>query len=552
VRRLQDSLTPLGIAIAIGALAWQRSGRTLPGEPIWWLLAGLALIAVHAVLRWDDLAGAVGGRQLRHGGNALVLTVLVLGILGAVNFLAQRYNERLDLTENQRHSLSDQTRKVVSGMSEDVTITYFGRPEDLARGRVRLEQYEALSRRLKVVYLDPLADPVQARGYEARPPWPQIFVERGDKRERLTNDSEQDLTNALIKVFRDEQKVVCFVEGEGERDTDDRGDLGLSAAKAALETSQYAVRKLLLLREQKVPADCAVAVVAGPQNDLLPPSIDALRSFVAGGGSLLAMVEPPFEQAQPNLDGLLESWGLEAGKDVVIDVSGVGQLFGAGELTPIAIQYPYHEITKDFRVMSAFNTARRMAAAETSPEGVVTQNLVETSPQAWAETDLALTPPVEPQEGVDTMGPVSLGALATTPVTAPGADTEAADSEGQETPAADAAAADAEPGAAEAESTEAPAADPTPDPREGRVVAFGDVDFASNQFLGFQGNQDLFLNSVAWLAEDADLISIRPREPDDQRLFLTQLEQQNLTLLALLLIPGLFVVGGIATWWSRR
>ena len=78
------------------------------------------------------------------------------------------------------------------------------------------------------------------------------------------------------------------------------------------------------------------------------------------------------------------------------------------------------------------------------------------------------------------------------------------------------------------------------------------MDFAANQFLAFQGNQDLFLNSVAWLAEDADLISIRPREPDDQRLFLTQLEQQNLTLLALLVIPGLFVVGGVATWWSRR
>jgi len=552
VRRLQDYLTPVGIAIALGALGWHRSGRSLPGEPIWWVIAGVALIAVHAVLRWDDLQGAVGGRQLRHGGNAVVLTILVLGIFAGVNYLAQRYNERLDLTENQRHSLSDQTRKVVSGMSEDVTVTYFGRPEDLARGRMRLEQYEALSRRLKVVYLDPLADPVQARSYDARPPWPQIFVERGDKRERLTNDSEQDLTNALIKVFRDEQKTVCFVEGEGERDPEDRGDLGLSGAKAALEKSQYEVRKVLLLREQKVPEDCSVVVVAGPEKDLLPPAVDALRSWVAAGGSLLAMVEPPFEGVQANVDGLLAGWGLEAGDDVVIDVSGVGQLFGAGELTPIAIQYPYHEITKDFRVMSAFNTARRMAAAEKSPEGIVTQNLVETSPQAWAETDLKLTPPVEPQEGVDAMGPVSLGAVATIPVKKPGKDADASAAENEDGGEKPAAAADGDDADPEAEASPTPADDPTPDPREGRVVAFGDADFASNQFLGFQGNQDLFLNSVAWLAEDADLISIRPREPDDQRLFLTQLEQQNLALLALVLIPGLFVVGGIATWWSRR
>ena len=72
-----------------------------------------------------------------------------------------------------------------------------------------------------------------------------------------------------------------------------------------------------------------------------------------------------------------------------------------------------------------------------------------------------------------------------------------------------------------------PAASPSPSPSpdtdapekraEGRVAAFGDADFASNQLLGFEGNQDFALNTVAWLAEDPDLISIRPREPDDQR-----------------------------------
>ncbi|HZL71011.1 MAG TPA: ABC transporter, partial [Planctomycetota bacterium] len=63
---------------------------------------------------------------------------------------------------------------------------------------------------------------------------------------------------------------------------------------------------------------------------------------------------------------------------------------------------------------------------------------------------------------------------------------------------------------------------------------------------------DLFMNSVAWLAQDADLISIRPKEPDDQRLVLTRVQQQNMLVLALLLIPGVFIVMGIREWWSRR
>jgi ABC-type uncharacterized transport system involved in gliding motility auxiliary subunit len=57
---------------------------------------------------------------------------------------------------------------------------------------------------------------------------------------------------------------------------------------------------------------------------------------------------------------------------------------------------------------------------------------------------------------------------------------------------------------------------------------------------------------VAWLSEDQDLISIRPREPEDQRLTVSRQTQQNVAIVALLLLPGLFVVLGIATWWRRR
>ena len=84
------------------------------------------------------------------------------------------------------------------------------------------------------------------------------------------------------------------------------------------------------------------------------------------------------------------------------------------------------------------------------------------------------------------------------------------------------------------------------------MAVFGDSDFATNTLLSFQGNRDLFLNSVAWLAQDADLISIRPKEPDDQRLVLTRNQQQNMLVLALLLIPGTFIVMGVREWWSRR
>jgi len=525
-----DALTPLGILVVIAALAASTYDK-LPGRVEYYLAAGALLVVIHLALRWEDIARG-RGRQLRYGGNMAVVVAAVLGILGALNYLATRHDKTWDLTKGQRYSLSEQTKKILQSLKEDVTVRYFQRSTapDLLAGQEHMKSFQAASPRIKVQFVDPVKSPGQAQEYDVRGPWPILVVERGSKREKVSNDSEQDLTNALIKVTREGKKTVCFVSGEGERDMDDSGERGFSGLKAALGRSQYETLKVLLVREGKVPAACTVLVVAAPERDLLAQEIDAIRAYVRQGGKLLALLEPEMKTAAatPNLVALLKEWSLLAGRDVVVDVSGMGQLFGTGPITPIVAEYPFHEITKDFRVMTAFHTARSLEAGKTPPDGVTAQNLLETSAASWGETDLTLKEPIEMNEGKDRKGPVPLGAVATvraSPAPSP-----------SPVPLAS-------PGA------EPPAPEKTID---GRVAAFGDADFASNQLLAFQGNQDFVLNTVAWLAEDPDLISIRPKEPDDQRMFLTAQQQRNVSLLALVLVPGLFVVLGIAAWWRRR
>ncbi|HKC12991.1 MAG TPA: GldG family protein [Vicinamibacteria bacterium] len=526
MKRAIDFLAPLGLLVIVGSLFWARAGKTLPGGWGPYLLAGFALALAHLVLRWEDVVGTVGRRQMKYGTNTLVLAVVVLLILGMANYLVYRHTHRFDLTKGQRYSLSDQTRKVLTALKEDVKVTYFARGRDLTRGQDRLKEFQAVTPKIQADFVDPVANPARAQVYDVRGPWPILVVEKGTSRERINNDTEQDITNALIKVTRDKKKTVCLAEGEGERAEDDTGEHGFSAAKAALAKNQYETKKVLLLREKKVPSECTVLVVAGREKDLLPEAVDAIRSFVKAGGKALLMVEPELKEAYPNLVALLKEWNIQAGKDVVVDVSGIGQLFGANELTPIVgPPYPYHEITKDFRIMTAFSMARSMEAGKGSVEGVTAQNLLQTSPQSWAESDLSLKGRIEFNEGKDRRGPISLGVAATIrgpePVPSPSP-------------------------------SPSPGAEPPPKPPEGRVVAVGDSDFASNWMLGFEGNKDFFLNAMAWLSEDADLIAIRPKEPDDQRLFLTRQQQLNVAWVALVLLPGAFVVAGISTWWRRR
>jgi len=533
LKRLINVLAPAGIALTVGVVIWSRSGKTLPGGLQPWLIAGVALVLVHLILRWDDATRGLGVRQWKHGTNTLVLTLVVLGILGAANYLLNRHVVRFDLTENRRYSLSDQTRKVVSGLEDEITITYFQREREMLRGRDRLKEYQSLSDKLEVDFVDPVKSPARAEAFDVRGPWPILIVQSGEQRERVNNDSEQDITNALITVTRDGKKTICLVEGQGERSSEDSGDRGFSGARAALTTNLYDVESVFLLREKVVPEQCTVLVVAGPEKDLLPEAISPIREFVRSGGKALIMVEPEFKESFPNLVALLEEWNLEAGPDVVVDISGMGQIFGASELAPLVMDYPYHAITKDFRLMTVFAGARSMQAGKGTIDGVTAQDIGRTSVESWAETTLTLEGALEYEEETDRLGPISLVAVATIKGETPEPEPSPSPAEGED-------------------GGEDNAAEEEPEAPEGRVVAVGDTDFASNSFLGFQGNQDFFLNLVAWLAEDADLISIRPKEPKNQSLFLSRTAQQNVAWVALVIVPFFFVVAGIVTWWRRR
>jgi ABC-type uncharacterized transport system involved in gliding motility auxiliary subunit len=512
-----DLLSLIALVVAIAAVFLYQAEK-LPGNRLdYYLIGAGVLVLVHLFLRAPDIGDAIGARQMRHGGNVLALTLAVTVILVAVNWLADRHDKRWDLTKSQRFSFSEQTRKVLGGLKEDIKITYFHQKAAMENGRMRLEIYEALSPHIKAEFVDPMVDPVKAEAFDARSPQlPIIVLDRGSRREKITSDSETDITNAIIKVSRDTKKTVCFMEGEGERDIDDNQGPGVANAKAALAAGNYVAQRVSPIRDGKLPEACTVVIIAGPSKDLLPQVIDVVRSYVKNGGKVLFLVEWERQGSFPNLVALLKEWNVEVQNNVIWDPSSV--LAGMGPLTPVSKNYPYHDITRDFREATVFHTARGVRANTATTEGVTAQNLVESSRYAWGETDLNLKEPVQ-QDPQDTRGPVSMAVAVTlrAPVV-----------------------------------TKAAAEDMASGP-ESRVVVVGDADFASNQLLRMApGNEDFFLNTIAWLVHDSELIAIRPVAQDQNRLFLTQSQNLFVLVFSVFVIPGLFVVGGIVGWWRRR
>ena len=179
LKRLVDFLAPLGFLLAVGAAGLDalRQGAARRPAPVPDRRRSPSC-SLHLLLRWEDVARGLGRRQLKYGTqHRSCWSLVVLGILGAVNYLAVRHPKRFDLTKDQRYSLSDQTRKVLAGLKDDVKITYFQRQRDMARGQDRLKEYQALSPRLKIEFVDPVQSPAKAQAYDVRGPWPILVVE---------------------------------------------------------------------------------------------------------------------------------------------------------------------------------------------------------------------------------------------------------------------------------------------------------------------------------------------------------------------------------------
>ena len=548
----------IGAALVFSAVAGGLLRAEWQDLWYWCSVAGLVCVSLYLLAQWRELLRLFERRHARYGSMAAASTLAALGILVSVNYIAAKQNRRWDLTAARQFTLSDQTVRILEALDDPMAIAVFGRDDDFDRFRSRLVEYEDVSPQISVRYIDIDKEPIETRQYDIQS-YGTVVFEYGGRVERVIADKEQELTNALIKAVEGEAQTAYFVEGHGEKDIRSAERDGYNAVASALEADNFAVETIVLAQEADVPENAGVVIVAGPMTDFLPGEVDAVERYLDAGGKALFLVDPPatVDAAQlPNLSALLADWAIELGNDVVVDVSGMGQLLGTDASVPIAASYPDHPITERFSFITAFPLARSIAA---TPGGVgdrMAEPFVETSARSWAESDIDRLidgGEVELQEDQgDRPGPIVIGLAVAAPVsvsTDPAAQTDApAEADGpsdSEAPADSGAAESANPPDGSSGDADAPA-------REARVAVIGDSDFAANFGLGIQGNRDLFLNTVNWLAQQENLVAIRPREPEDRRITLTLDQQQRILWLSILFLPGVVFGAGVYSWWQRR
>jgi ABC-type uncharacterized transport system involved in gliding motility auxiliary subunit len=485
-----------------------------PGR--WYALAAYgaaaALALTWALVARRSLGAWAGRRSTRMGAHSVLLVVVFGAVLVMVNILVVRHPARLDFSQTGEFTLAPQTVKVVQGLKDDVRITAFFQKgsEGEAKFKDLLNTYRHENSKISGEAIDPDTHPAAAKQYGVTQ-YETIVVESAGREARIRAVSEQELTNALIRVGKTGKKRIAVLDGHGEPSVTDTDVNGLSQAREALEREGYEVTPLLLAQTGVVDPEITAVIIADPQKPLLAQEVSALKTYLASGGGVLLLLGPG---PKSGAEELAAQWGVAFREDTVIDP--VSRLFGGDYTTPVIRTYGQHEIVNDFRLATFFPLAQSLTFQTDKAAEVEYHALALSSAESWGETQI-VGGKARFDAGQDAQGPLDLAAaVAPKPAEPTGADEGAAK------------------------------------PASWRAVVAGNARFATNGFINLSGNGDLLTSSINWLAEDEDLIAIRPKEASSGPLILTAGQQRVVFWMPVVLVPGVIAAYGIGMWRRRR
>jgi len=439
----------------------------------------------------------------------LIFVVLVIAIVGLLAWLSTRYTYQADWTAGGRRSLSDASVQLLVKMQGPVKMTAFARDERDLRQAISdmVARYQRYKNDITLEFVNPDTAPERVRGTGVTTDG-EVLIEYAGRRERLKSFelNEQDVTNALQRILRSGERWLVFLDGHGERRPLGQANHDLSTWAQELTAKGFKIRELKLAENPAVPDNTAVLVIAGPQVDLLPGEVKAVKDYLDRGGNLLWLGDPgPLH----SLDEVAATLGVRFLPGTVVDLTT--QLLGiqSAAIAAVTNYLPQNPITRDFNLLTVYPLAAGLALQPAAAwKG---EPLLQTGTGSWVETG-PLNGEVQFDESKDIRGPITIGVDLTRASTA----------------AKDAKA------------------------KEQRAVVIGDGDFLSNRYLGNVGNLDLGMNIINWLSADEELIAIPAKTARDTGLMLTPLQSGVIGFGFLLGLPAVLLVSGLVIWLRRR
>jgi ABC-type uncharacterized transport system involved in gliding motility auxiliary subunit len=509
------------LSLLVGLVILFIRGEMGADASVYMLLAiGVVGILSFGLLDPERIQVWLGSRQARYGANVVIMTLALLGIVIAVNYIVYQEAGRrtlwVDLTEDKSNSLTPETVRTLQTLTQKVEARVYFTAANSSWDTTLflLDKYKSQSAG-NFVYerIDPDASPLQAK-QDGVTRDGTIVLQAADRTEQVTTLSEQEITTALIRLETGEN-AVYYLTGHGEAGSDSSENSGMNQTVSSLERKSYKVSTLDLRLQNSVPEDAKVLVIAGPKQPLLNSELTAIQEYLAKGGSLVLLQNPyPLTDMTPETDilgaYLSKDWGITFQNDVIFDkISTLPLIAVSSEIgtSPITEKIEYYML---FPTAQSINLT---PLSGTTLEQISLVTVGSLGPQAWGETNFSEIDTFDIGEGLtatyeqdtDHAAPMSV-----------------------------------------AVSVEDYAV-------EARVVVFGDEDFAENQFIDAYSNRDLFVNAINWTSKQEKLIDLTPYESTNRVILLPEpWVSKAIMVVSAILLPGSFVLAGVIVWLNRR
>lgn len=456
------------------------------------------------------------------GSVSIAGVVLFASILVLINYLSYRHFYRRDLTKSKVYSVSEKTRKIIGGLEDDIHIyVFFPNTSQLfSYIKFTVDELKRFNSHIKIEFIDVDKDLLKVQEYKNRfklSSEEYIVVSKGDRFRVLTvNDiaeykqsgnsfmetepqikgfkGEEAIVASILSVDDDSRIKVYFTAGHGEKDIDDyESETGYANVRKLLRHNNYDSKKIVLADKKDVPSDANLLIVAGASQNFTQSEKDIVNRYLKGGNPMMFLSDP---ETFCGLEQIIKDYGIELGDDVVVDPTQCVPFSSPAYI--LADVTGTHAITKPLDKMIAMFFLSRSVRLTQTAENV--HSLIQTTKGGWGETDPEED--VKKDKSKDLAGPVSI-AVAT-------------------------------------------------EQNNTRLVVFGDSDFASNTQIGNLANADLFINSVSWLLQKENTISIGPKLFERKTIAISNNDMKRLTLVVIFLFPLVTLFTGISIWRIRR
>ena len=481
------------------------------------------------------LINIIKKKWLINGTKTFLLVFILVALYLGLNIWIQSIPvAQIDFTKNKLYTLSEASKKAISNINDNIKVYLWGYEEKSPMGDL-IKQYHLANPNIELEILTQTSNPKKVAEFDLEEGYSIVIIENGDSRKLLdgqydlyeydytTGDSvdisEQAVTNAILTLTEENKPKVYVLTQHNEYTLDEMGTVF-----KLLENEVYDYEELNLLTAEKVPDDCNILGIFSPTKDFTESEADKIKDYINKGGELFICKDVDFtETDMPVFQSILDLYGVSTAKGYVIETSSSKMVSSYPNIIIPELSYS-HEITSSI-YSSKSNQIYLLYAGKLdfkdddtlSNLKVVKEDLVTSSEESLYISNLNAQTQEKSLENAEE-GKYTIGAILTKTI----------------------------------ENDE--------ESKTSKLVIIANnvftadyiIEAISNKYpISYMGsNKDLFLNSIAYLTERENVLTIRKNIATTA--YTSSEEENNVVKVIIFTVPVLVIVAGIGIWYKRK